>query len=1041
MLIGCPTENVPGIRNADPRAQFTNHSDGDQIDAGLQTFTGLVSDPDHGTDELMVAWLYEGEEACPTLSPDSDGNTSCEIFLELGDRSISLQVEDPLGGIGVAQIDIDVQAYGDPWATIDSPTDEQTYYSDQLIQFSGSVGDSADQPGELEVWWESSEVEGSLDVDADPDSGGIVLGASTLDEGQHLIALRVRNTGGTTAYDTVTIDVGPANSPPTCSITSPPDGSEYETGSSISFQGLVGDDDIDAEDLTVTWSSDQDGGLGSSTPGTDGSVLLETMSLSIATHTITLDAMDEVGATCSADIQLTVLDCPDPWYADLDGDGYGDPDDSITGCSQPTGYVADSSDCDDGESSVHPGADEYCNGLDDDCDGDTDEDDALDADTWYADVDGDGFGDAASSTVACAAPSGSVADGTDCDDGESSIHPGADEYCNGVDDDCDGTVDEDDALDASTWYADADGDGYGDAFSSAPACSQPTGFVADSSDCDDSRPSIYPGADEYCDGADSDCDGVADEDDALDAATWFLDGDSDGYGTASTSTDACTQPSGYAGSDTDCDDSDASINPGASEVWYDGIDSDCDGANDYDADGDGYDHIAYYGDDCDDADTSVNPAAWDGPTDSVDTNCDGEVDAVNLQYPTSWIDDDMSLSPLGYDFVADQDFDLDGLPDVVMVTGYDLYSGEGPVLSFSGADLSAGDLLVSDYAGNLSWGTNASIEAAGDFDGDGYPELFAGVRSYASEGNATGTAYLIGGTDVMAGDATFWDVAISTFDPVDGDNGFGIGTAAVEDRDGDARSELMVGSYAGRAWLFDSISFYRGGSFDTDDAALELTYDTANHIGRVNGVMDLDGDGLSDLISTDEGQSSGSSWTGATWIFLDSTTASATLLTELDADVTINDTRDFFVAGDVDGDGLDDLVVNDSFTETGLIIATALSGTTDVSAATTTFVHPTSDWVGLNVAAGDADADGTVDLALSSQGGTDGDGRVDLFYAVGSLSGTVSIDQADASWFADSTKGYIANTDYAITLSDINADGYDDVLIGGIDGMFLSLYP
>ncbi|MBM4365877.1 MAG: putative metal-binding motif-containing protein, partial [Deltaproteobacteria bacterium] len=155
-----------------------------------------------------------------------------------------------------------------------------------------------------------------------------------------------------------------------------------------------------------------------------------------------------------------------------------------------------------------------CNGIDDDCDGSTDEDSAADASTWYADGDGDGYGDASSSTVACDAPAGSVADATDCDDTSSDVSPAATELCNGIDDDCDGSTDEDSAADASTWYADADGDGYGNATSRATACDAPTGFIADDSDCDDGEASVNPAATEVCDGLDNDCDGNTDPDDA-----------------------------------------------------------------------------------------------------------------------------------------------------------------------------------------------------------------------------------------------------------------------------------------------------------------------------------------------------------------------------------------------------------------------------------------------------------------------------------------------------------------------------------------------
>ena len=366
------------------------------------------------------------------------------------------------------------------------------------------------------------------------------------------------------------------------------------------------------------------------------------------------------------------------WYADFDGDGYGDPTVSETTCLAASGYVSDDTDCDDGDAAVYPGADEYCNGVDDDCDGDVDEGTPVDVDTWYADVDGDGFGDAGTAQVACTQPSGYADNPLDCDDGAASVNPGADEYCNGVDDDCDGTVDEDDAVDASSWYADDDGDGYGDPADSVVECSQPSNTVADATDCDDADAAVNPGADEYCNGIDDDCDGVVDEDDAVDASTWYGDADGDGFGDAAAATTSCTQPSGYEADSRDCDDGDAAINPYAPEVWYDGVDQDCSGGSDYDQDGDGFDHADHGGEDCDDEDETVNPDAAEIWYDGVDQDCDGlsdfdrdgdgydsesyggdDCDDADAQTypgaPDDWYDGEVTDCDHASDYDADQD--------------------------------------------------------------------------------------------------------------------------------------------------------------------------------------------------------------------------------------------------------------------------------------------------------------------------------------------------------------------------------------------------
>jgi len=197
-----------------------------------------------------------------------------------------------------------------------------------------------------------------------------------------------------------------------------------------------------------------------------------------------------------------------PWYPDGDGDGYGDPGGMSLTCAPESGWVDAGDDCDDGSASINPGADEYCNGVDDDCDDDTDEDDAEDAIIFYLDDDGDGFGDVASFTLTCSAPSDYVEDATDCDDADPAVYPDADEYCNDVDDDCDGAIDEDDALDATVFYADSDGDGYGDPDNTSLACSPPDDHVDDDTDCDDGDAAIHPGGLESLgDSDDGDCDG------------------------------------------------------------------------------------------------------------------------------------------------------------------------------------------------------------------------------------------------------------------------------------------------------------------------------------------------------------------------------------------------------------------------------------------------------------------------------------------------------------------------------------------------------
>jgi hypothetical protein len=390
------------------------------------------------------------------------------------------------------------------------------------------------------------------------------------------------------------------------------------------------------------------------------------------------------------------------------------------GCDQDVdealriGGTCGGDDCDDEDYNVYPASVEYCDSLDNDCDGDVDEDPTYLGTTFYGDADGDGFGDAAVTDYQCSAPSGFVADATDCDDADATAFPGADETCDGDDEDCDGDVDEAAAIDASEWYADADEDGYG-AGSATRACAAPSGMVADATDCDDTAAAVSPTGTELCNGVDDDCDATIDEPDAADAATWYRDFDEDGYGDALVSSLACSAPSGMVADATDCNDALATAFPGAAEVWYDGVDQDCAGQDDeHDADGDFFD-AEPVGPDCDDADSAVNPDAAEAWYDGVDQDCDGaddfDADADGFARDDECDDADPAVNPdaaeAWYDGV-DQDCD-----------GADDFDADGDGAS-QDQDCDEADPTVHPGA-TESWydGVDQDCDGADDFDADG----------------------------------------------------------------------------------------------------------------------------------------------------------------------------------------------------------------------------------------------------------------------------------------------------------------------------------
>ncbi len=191
---------------------------------------------------------------------------------------------------------------------------------------------------------------------------------------------------------------------------------------------------------------------------------------------------------------------------------------------------------------------------------------------YYEDFDGDGYGNNLIYINNCTMPTGYVNNNLDCNDENSLINPSMTELCNLIDDNCNGIIDEGLAL--FTLFRDLDEDTFGNDTDFITSCLEYiSGFVLDSTDCNDTNALIFPGAEELCNYLDDDCDGITD--DNVTFIQSFIDADNDNFGNPDIDSIACEIPPGYVLSNTDCNDTNPDIYPGAPEL-LNGLDDDCD---------------------------------------------------------------------------------------------------------------------------------------------------------------------------------------------------------------------------------------------------------------------------------------------------------------------------------------------------------------------------------------------------------------------------------------------------------------------------------